>query len=260
MKRYEGILLCSDLDGTLYTSGTKQISPENLEAVKYFISNSGQFTFASGRPPEYFGPLVELFGTSTPVIGLSGSAIYDFNKGQYVHSQLLADSSIKVFNGILDQYQDDISVVCIEHLDKTYEYHKGKSSSLEEIKEIFAKVDKNEVFINFFEAQTASDLRQKMLADKSLLDDMDFVRSWPECFEILPRNGNKGAGVKALKEILGNVTKTVCVGNYENDVAMIEYADIGYAVGNSCDELKAVADAITVTNNESAIAKIIYEL
>ena len=150
--------------------------------------------------------------------------------------------------------------MCIEHLDKTYEYHKGKSSSLEEIKEIFAKVDKNEVFINFFEAQTASDLRQKMLADKSLLDDMDFVRSWPECFEILPRNGNKGAGVKALKEILGNVTKTVCVGNYENDVAMIEYADIGYAVGNSCDELKAVADAITVTNNESAIAKIIYEL
>ena len=60
MKRYEGILLCSDLDGTLYTSGTKQISPENLEAVKYFIANGGQFTFASGRPPEYFGPLVEL--------------------------------------------------------------------------------------------------------------------------------------------------------------------------------------------------------
>jgi hydroxymethylpyrimidine pyrophosphatase-like HAD family hydrolase len=41
---------------------------------------------------------------------------------------------------------------------------------------------------------------------------------------------------------------------------MIEYADIGYAVGNAIAPVKAAADRITVPYNENAIAKIISEL
>ncbi|MBQ2716718.1 MAG: HAD hydrolase family protein, partial [Clostridia bacterium] len=37
-------------------------------------------------------------------------------------------------------------------------------------------------------------------------------------------------------------------------------ADIGYAVGNATDSLKAVADRVTVNVREHAIAKIIEEL
>ena len=77
---------------------------------------------------------------------------------------------------------------------------------------------------------------------------------------ILPATGNKGGGVKALREYLGNITKVVCIGDYENDISMVKYADIGYAVSNAIDELKDCADRITVSNNESAIAKIISEL
>ena len=52
----------------------------------------------------------------------------------------------------------------------------------------------------------------------------------------------------------------VGIGDWENDLSMIEEADIGYAVANACEELKAAADRITVSVNENAIAKIIDDL
>ena len=41
---------------------------------------------------------------------------------------------------------------------------------------------------------------------------------------------------------------------------MIKEAKIGIAVGNALDSVKAVADSVTVTNNDHAIAKIIYDI
>jgi hydroxymethylpyrimidine pyrophosphatase-like HAD family hydrolase len=41
---------------------------------------------------------------------------------------------------------------------------------------------------------------------------------------------------------------------------MIKAAGIGVAVGNAVPELKAVADIVTNTNNDNAIARIIYDL
>ena len=41
---------------------------------------------------------------------------------------------------------------------------------------------------------------------------------------------------------------------------MIEDADIGYAVENACDALKAVADRITVNVRDSAIAAVIEDI
>ena len=34
---------------------------------------------------------------------------------------------------------------------------------------------------------------------------------------------------------------------------MIEYAGIGVAMGNAVDEVKAIADAVTLSNNEDGI-------
>ena len=50
MKKFEGILLCTDLDGTLYRND-KSISPENRKAIEYFKREGGCFTFITGRMP-----------------------------------------------------------------------------------------------------------------------------------------------------------------------------------------------------------------
>ena len=53
------------------------------------------------------------------------------------------------------------------------------------------------------------------------------------------------------------MAKTIAIGDYNNDVSMIRAAGVGVAVANAVDEAKAVADIVTVSNEESAVAKII---
>ena len=45
-KRYDGILFCTDYDGTLFYDG---VHPDNLEAIREFMENGGRFTLATGR-------------------------------------------------------------------------------------------------------------------------------------------------------------------------------------------------------------------
>ena len=49
---FDGILICTDLDGTLLAND-KSISDENLRAIEYFKENGGYFTFVTGRTPFY---------------------------------------------------------------------------------------------------------------------------------------------------------------------------------------------------------------
>ena len=44
------MLFCTDLDGTLYND-EKTVSKQNLDAIEYFKSEGGLFTFITGRVP-----------------------------------------------------------------------------------------------------------------------------------------------------------------------------------------------------------------
>ena len=64
-----------------------------------------------------------------------------------------------------------------------------------------------------------------------------------------------------MAELLGiRADRTIAVGDYDNDVAMLKAAKVGFAVANAVDAVKAAADFITVSNNENAIAAIVDSL
>ena len=50
MAKFDGILICTDLDGTLLKKD-KTVSRENLDAIEYFKANGGYFTYVTGRMP-----------------------------------------------------------------------------------------------------------------------------------------------------------------------------------------------------------------
>ena len=45
-----------------------------------------------------------------------------------------------------------------------------------------------------------------------------------------------------------------------NDLSMLEYAGMGVAMGNAVDEVKAIADFITISNDEDGIAIALEQL
>ncbi len=57
---------------------------------------------------------------------------------------------------------------------------------------------------------------------------------------------NKATGIAEFLRYVGaDISDSIAIGDGENDIEMVEYAGIGVAMGNSCQELKDIADVIT---------------
>lgn len=51
-----------------------------------------------------------------------------------------------------------------------------------------------------------------------------------------------------------SLDETVAFGDHEMDIPMIQTAGLGVAMGNAVDELKQIADHITLSNEEDGVA------
>ncbi|MBP2168996.1 Cof subfamily protein (haloacid dehalogenase superfamily) [Erwinia toletana] len=81
------------------------------------------------------------------------------------------------------------------------------------------------------------------------------MKSAPYYLEILNKQVNKGAGVKALADQLGLAREEImAIGDQENDLAMLEFAGTGVAMGNGIDAVKAISQFVTKTNMEDGVA------
>ena len=102
---------------------------------------------------------------------------------------------------------------------------------------------------------------ERTLLEHSRAKDFTFVRSESYLFEILPKGVHKGLALSKIVEHLGlDSAKTIAIGDFDNDVGMLREAGIGIAVANASEKAKAAADIITVSNEEHAIACVIYDL
>lgn len=64
--------------------------------------------------------------------------------------------------------------------------------------------------------------------------------------DFLPKDGGKEVGMKKVLEHFNiNKDETMAFGDGENDIGMLEYVNIGVAMGNALDGLKERADYIT---------------
>lgn len=86
-------------------------------------------------------------------------------------------------------------------------------------------------------------------------DRYTIMKSSPYYLEILNKQVNKGAGVKALADKLGlSREEVMAIGDQENDLAMLEFAGTGVAMGNAIESVKAIAQFVTKTNMEDGVA------
>lgn len=70
---------------------------------------------------------------------------------------------------------------------------------------------------------------------------------------------SKATGIEKVLSYFGvDRSDSVAIGDGSNDIEMVEYADIGIAMGNSSGDLKAVADYITTDIEEDGIKNAIF--
>ena len=267
MKKFEGILICTDLDGTLLRSD-KTVSQKNKDAIEYFKSEGGLFTFVTGRMPYTAKRAFEMVNPNAPFGCINGGGIYDGEKNEYVYTNGLDREALELVRYISECIPE--TGFQINTFEKIYfckeSSAQAKFRSLTGYPNHVATLDEMEekplAKVVFGEENEELLLRgMELLSSHPLSEKYDFIRSERVLYEILPKGNSKGRLLPILTDHLGiDIKRCIGVGDYDNDVSMLEAAGVGIAVANATDKVKAVADYVTVTNDEDAIAKIIYDI
>ncbi len=105
--KYDGILLAVDFDGTI--SLDAKISKENADAVRYFESEGGMFTIASGRQFAFFGEMQKDMPFTAPYIGLNGTVINIPETNEIIHEKGMTKESIKA---AFEYYKNEPDLMC----------------------------------------------------------------------------------------------------------------------------------------------------
>ena len=102
-----------------------------------------------------------------------------------------------------------------------------------------------------------ADLDEKEILRKELMaiPELSISSSMYNNLEVNAKGADKGSALLWLADYLGIAREeTMSFGDGENDIPMIKAAGLGVAMGNALDTVKAVADTVTLTNDENGVA------
>lgn len=258
------VILLSDMDGTLLTS-EKTINPADREAIEKFISLGGKFTVATGRTVQSFEQYRGIIRLEEPIIMYNGGAIYDYNKGKMIYTHLLPDFSYDMTVEILRNMPECGGEVLTE--DATYVFSNTEYQQLHTrvcgITPIYADISEiprgNWLKVLFSLAPEDIHKLELLVSQFGYTEKVDFVRSADIFLEMLPIGVNKGSALEVYRKLDGmEEYEFVSVGDFDNDIEMIEAADLGACPANAEESVKRSADLIlSRTNDEGAIAELV---
>ena len=266
MKKFSGILICTDLDGTLLRKN-KTISDENMEAINYFMAEGGLFTFVTGRMPNYVKDMYERVNPNAPFGCSNGGALFDHKKQEYLWKRPISSEVLELVEYVDHELPQVGIQVCT--FEKTYFCKSNpaieefiKITGLPKVTADYHDVKEEIAKIIFTDLNEETIFRLKELLDEHpKAENFDFVRSERILYEILPKYTHKGTVIEKMCELFNlDIKNTIGIGDYDNDIGMLKTAGLGIAVANASDSAKAVADMITVSNEEHAIAQVIKDL
>lgn len=272
---FENCVLASDIDGTLLDNGF--CATENITAIEQFISDGGKFLLCTGRSITALNMVKKALGFLPESLVCNGGILYNYEQEKMIFQNSLADEDKAFFKKVISNFPD----VGIEIHSETdiYELRSTKeaeahavyeeldtyNAEFEDIKDkpwnktvIFLDDSEHpEKIINIAENY---DFKDSQLYRTSCV--IDGIRR--AYLEVYPKSVSKASGLAKLREIYGvDKGNLFAIGDYYNDVPMLEYADISAVTGNSPDDIKALADYITVNCRDGAVAdfiKYLYKL
>lgn len=263
-------LIAIDMDGTLLNP-QHEITPAVKTAIGRARDKGVSIVLATGRPfvgVERYLMELDLRQPGQYCISNNGALAHKADSGDVVAEKTLSFDDYLY----LEQLARELGVH-FQAFDKSSLYTPNKDiseytiheASLTGIPVRYRAVD---------EMDPATRFPKIMMIDKPALLDKAIARlparmqesytvlkSAPYFLEILNPLVNKGYGVKMLAEKLGlQQSEVMAIGDQENDLAMIEYAGTGVAMGNAIDSVKKIAQFVTKTNIEDGVAHAIEEL
>lgn len=262
MGKFDGIIICTDLDDTLLKDD-KTVSEANKEAILRFMSEGGKFTYATGRILNFMNKMFKHIIPNAPIICCNGAMIYDAEEDRIIWERHLSEGYKDVISDVLGEFPDIGVEVCtkegvnfinMNHLTHNHALYQNINEVLIDLTEVTDRASK----VMFMRDGDKMHEVEEYIKNKGYHDEFYFIKSEPYYLEMLPYNTGKGKALIKLAEIMGiDKSKTVGIGNYENDLSLVEEAGVGVAVANAISCVLEKADYITADNNHDALSELI---
>ncbi|NLB52334.1 MAG: HAD family phosphatase [Syntrophomonadaceae bacterium] len=260
-------LVAIDLDDTLLDSGL-QVSPKCIDAIRRVQEKGIIVTLATGRMFTSALPYARQLESKKdiPIITYQGALVKCSDSGKVLYYRSLpADMAVEILRYFkkskvhFQTYFND--QLCMERLtEEGIEYSRlagvepvimenliDEAAHLETCK-ILAVIE-NEKFLLEME------LELKDIYTRQLY----ITRSKPYYLEVMHPQANKGDALKVIADHYHIERKEImAIGDSYNDMAMIEWAGIGVAMGNAHKSVKETADYITSSNEEEGVAEALH--
>ena len=236
---FSKVILMTDLDGTLLTDD-KRILPLDLEAIERFRAGGGLFTMATGRGYSMAKHIADKLRLDCPAVVYNGAAVYDFRQEKFLWQCEIGSRAADIIKRVAERYPDigvEVlrgNVVHVPFLNDTEQWH----LNLENVQADWSKLENipqdGWLKVLFAYPPEKMDELQHYIERSPEFCGVHWVRSAPMFFECLPEGIDKAAGYKQLIKAIGAADRfTVAAGDFMNDLAMIQSADLGAAVANA---------------------------
>ncbi|ARI78045.1 Cof-type HAD-IIB family hydrolase [Halobacillus mangrovi] len=259
-------LIALDLDGTLLTDD-KVISTETKETVLKAMDQGHIVVIATGRPHRASIDFYHELGLETPMVNFNGALIHHPKDHHWdaIHSPL----SIRTAHKIIHTCQElGVKNILAEVKDKVYlDQHDEEIMSIFQTKndpitvgrlQSNLKEDPTSILIHP-EEEKIKKLRQELDTHASLIDHRKWGAPW-HVIEIVRSGMNKAVGLDKIARYFHiPQNRIIAFGDEDNDFEMIDYAGVGVAMGNAINELKGIANHVTLTNEEDGIGEFLTE-
>ena len=273
MKKFEKIIIATDLDGTFLDECEKLVA-KNVEAIEYFKANGGHVTVATGRAPLHAAGAVRDIEKliNMPAVTCNGACVYDFSRGAAVttHEVAYADV-ISVIDLIRREFPtagirasspeycfvstpDDLKNPLIEGDLKRYEGYSNLIAPTDEWSSL--KIYKVVVRIDADTIKRAGERIKEVFGDT-----FSPSQSWPTIIDLQPSGVNKGKSLmEYVHRFMGEDHTVYACGDYLNDLELLGAADVAVCPSNAHPDIKAISNLCLCSNNDGIIADLIERI
>lgn len=271
---FSDVLLTVDYDRTL-TGPDSTIPQKNIEAIAYFIANGGTFTVNTGRCVPACACFQDKVPMNAPILAYNGAAWYDPKTGEVSNVTAIDADREEMITAIEEQFPD--LTVEVQGIAASFGHRKSPQweayldnigvrwayKDLTEIREPFLKFAVYGKFLSTEVSSLYQATEEEMAYYDTVVDfvmqrwgeKVDFFRACARLIDFQAKGISKITSARRLQEKLGKKI-LVCVGDAENDTAMLDGADYAF-----CPADGVVADRYENVCNcgDGAVADVIYK-
>jgi Cof subfamily protein (haloacid dehalogenase superfamily) len=250
-------LIALDVDGTLINN-QYQITERTIHTIKEVHRKGARVVLCTGRGPASTLPLLKLLGLEGTVITHNGAATVESAGSKIIHQFAFHMKLLPMFVDYCrtNSIHFDVNTafeLYIEHLtDVAREMYKKFLVNPNQIQDVM-NINDQIVKISIY---SKGEMLDQLTIDWPDMGnrELKIIRSGENFIDVMHPLANKGSALRVLAEDWGiAASEIIAIGNYYNDLEMLEFAGLGIAMDNSPEDMKRKADAVTASNDEDGV-------